>query len=66
MAPQLTTMDRIDLAIIASAILLVLGAAGLYVTRTANLMTHARTIGAARSGKREALAANRRIQEPRT
>ena len=48
MAPRLTTMDRIYLAIIASAILLVLGVAGLYVTRTADLMTHARTIGAAR------------------
>ena len=41
-------MDRIYLAIIASAILLVLGVAGLYVTRTADLMTHARTIGATR------------------
>jgi hypothetical protein len=36
------------LAIIASAILLLLGAAGLYVTRTADLMPDVRTIGAAR------------------
>ena len=35
------TMDRIYLANIASAILLLLGAAGLYVTRTADLMLHA-------------------------
>ena len=48
MAPRLTTMDRIYLAIIASAILLVLGVVGLFVIRTADLMTHARTIGAAR------------------
>ena len=41
-------MDPIYLAIIASAIVLVLGVAGLYVTRTADLMPHARTIGAAR------------------
>ena len=47
MAPRLTTVDRIYLAIIASAILLLLGAAGLYVTRTADLVPHARTIGAA-------------------
>jgi len=47
MAPRLTTMDRIYLAIIASAILLLHGAACLYVTRTADLMPHARTIGAA-------------------
>jgi hypothetical protein len=37
-------MDRIYLAIIASALLLLLGATGLYVTRTADLM-HARTVG---------------------
>ncbi len=47
MAPRLTTMDRIYLAIIASA-MLVLGVVGLFVIRTADLMTHARTIGAAR------------------
>ena len=40
MAPRLTTMDRIYLAIIASAILLVLGVAGLFVIRTADLMPH--------------------------
>ncbi len=33
------------LAIIASALLLLLGATGLYVTRTAYLMPHARTVG---------------------
>ena len=38
-------MDRIYLAIIASALLLLLGATGLYVTRTADLMPHARTVG---------------------
>ena len=48
MAPRLTTMDRIYLVIIASAILLVLGVAGLFVIRTADLMTHAATIGATR------------------
>jgi hypothetical protein len=37
-------MDRIYLAIIVSALLL-LGATGLYVTRTADLMPHARTVG---------------------
>jgi hypothetical protein len=40
-------MDRIYLAIIASALLL-LGATSLYVTRTADLMPHARTVGTAR------------------
>jgi hypothetical protein len=39
-------MDRIFLAIIASALLLMIGAASLYVTRTADLMPQARTIGA--------------------
>jgi hypothetical protein len=34
-------MDRIYLAIIASAVLLLLGAASLYVTKTADLMHHA-------------------------
>ena len=43
--PRLTAMDRIYLAIIASALLLLLGATGLYVTRTADLMPHARTVG---------------------
>ena len=47
MAPRLTTMDRIYLAIIASAILLVLGVAGLFVIRTTDLMPHARTVSAA-------------------
>ena len=42
---RLTSMDRIYLAIIASALLLLLGATGLYVTRTADLMPHARTVG---------------------
>ena len=42
----LTTMDRICLAIIASAVPLHLGAASLYVTKIANLMHHARTVGA--------------------
>jgi|SoimicmetaTmtLPC_FD_contig_51_4385366_length_635_multi_1_in_0_out_0_2 hypothetical protein len=41
-------MDRIYLAIIAAAILLLLGSAGLLVTRTADLMPDARTIGAAK------------------
>jgi hypothetical protein len=40
-------MDRVYLAIIASALLL-LGATSLYVTRTADLMPHARTVGTAR------------------
>ena len=47
MAPRLTTMDRIYLAIIASAILLVLGVAGLFVIKTTDLMPHARTVSAA-------------------
>ncbi|WP_256474026.1 hypothetical protein [Bradyrhizobium sp. 200] len=38
-------MDRIFLAIIVSALLLFLGASGLYVTRTADLMSHDRTVG---------------------
>jgi len=38
-------MDRIYLAIIVSALLLLLGATGLYVTRTADIMPHARTVG---------------------
>ena len=40
-------MDRILLAIIASAVLLLLSAASLYVTKTADLMHHARTVGVA-------------------
>ena len=46
--PRWTPMDRIYLAIIASALLLLLGATSLYVTRTADLMPHARTVGTAR------------------
>ena len=38
-------MDRVYLAIIVSALLLFLGAAALYVTRTADLMPLARTVG---------------------
>jgi hypothetical protein len=41
-------MDRIYLVIIAAAILLFLGASGLYVTRTASLMPHFHTVGTAR------------------
>ena len=42
---RLTSMERIYLAIIVSALLLLLGATGLYVTRTADIMPHARTVG---------------------
>ena len=45
---RLTSMDRIYLAIIASAILLMIGAFSLHMTRTADLMPDVRTIGAAR------------------
>ena len=45
---RLTSMDRIYLAIIASAILLMIGALSLHMTRTAGLMPDVRTIGAAR------------------
>lgn len=38
-------MERIYPAIIVSALLLFLGAAGLYVTKTAELTSHARTVG---------------------
>jgi hypothetical protein len=38
-------MDRIYLAIIALALLLLLSAAGLFVTRTADVMHHARRAG---------------------
>jgi hypothetical protein len=41
-------MDRVYLAIIVSALLLLLGATGLYLTRTADLMPNARLVGAAR------------------
>ena len=44
-------MDRILFAIIASAVLLLLGAASLYVTNTADLMNHARTVGVAGRGR---------------
>ena len=46
-APRLMTRDRIYLANIASAILLPLGATSLYVTRTDELVPHARTVSAA-------------------
>ena len=46
-------MDRIYLAIIASAMLLLLGAASLYMTQTAELMHHARTVGVAGRGQRQ-------------
>ena len=36
-------MDRVYVAIVVSALLLMLGATGLYVTRTADLMPHARS-----------------------
>ena len=53
----LTTMDRILLAIIASAVLLLLGAASLYVTNTADLMiTPARSGSPVEIDKREPLA----------
>jgi hypothetical protein len=45
--PRLRPMDRIFLAIIAAALLLLLGAAGLAMTRTADIMHHARTVGVA-------------------
>ena len=41
-------MDRIYLAIIVSALLLLLGATGIFVTRTADIMPHDRTVGVAR------------------
>ena len=50
-------MDRILFAIIACSVLLLLGAASLYVTKTADLMHHARTVGVAgQIDKREPLA----------
>jgi hypothetical protein len=42
-------MDRFYLAIIVSALLLLLGATGIFVKRTADLMPHARTVGVAGS-----------------
>jgi hypothetical protein len=47
--PSLTSMDRFYFAIIVSALLLLLGASGIFVTRTADLMPHARTVGIAGS-----------------
>jgi hypothetical protein len=38
-------VDRIYLAILASALLLLVVATGLYVTRTADLLPHAGTVG---------------------
>ena len=49
----LTTMDRILLAIIASAVLLLLGAASLYVTNTADLMNTPARSGSPVEDKRE-------------
>jgi len=40
-------MDRIWLAIIASAVLLLIGAASLYVIKTVDLMHYVRTVGVA-------------------
>jgi hypothetical protein len=42
-------MDRFYLAIIVSALLPLLGATGIFVTRTADLMPQARTVGVAGS-----------------
>ena len=42
----LTAMDRIYLALIVAALALFIGAAGVYITRTAGIMPHARTISA--------------------
>jgi hypothetical protein len=42
-------MDRFYLAIIVSALLLLLGVTGILVTRTADIMPHDRTVGVARS-----------------
>ena len=46
---RLTSMDRVYPPIIVSALLLLLGATGLYLTRTADLMPHARLVRSARS-----------------
>ena len=46
---RLRPMDRIFLAIIASALLLLIGASGMIVTRTADALHHARTVGVAGS-----------------
>jgi hypothetical protein len=40
-------VNRVLFAIIACFVLLLLGAASLYVTKTADLMHHARTVGVA-------------------
>ena len=42
-------MDRFYLAIIVSALLLLLGATGIFVTKIANLVPHARTVDVAGS-----------------
>ena len=42
-------MDRILLAIVVSAVLLLFVAASLYVTNTGDVMNHARTVGVAGS-----------------
>ena len=44
----MTAMDRICLALIVAALALFIGAAGVYITRTAGIMPHARTISASR------------------
>jgi len=41
----LTAMDRILLAIIVSAVLLLICASSLFMTNTADVMNHARTVG---------------------
>jgi hypothetical protein len=38
-------MDRIYLAVIVSALLLLVGSIGLYATRTADLLPHKETVG---------------------
>lgn len=43
----LTIMDRILLALISSAVLLLFVAVSLYVTNTGDVMNHARTVGVA-------------------
>jgi hypothetical protein len=40
-------MDRFFIAIIAAALLVLIGASGLYVTHTAELMHRAQTVGVA-------------------
>ena len=41
----LKLMDRIYLAVIVSALLLLVGSIGLYATRTADLLPHKETVG---------------------